>query len=299
MKIKGVIEDLKLIIVKIFEFLWSCCRFGLYFSRSIGPFHIVGANYRVLICCTCHFQSGSLCLFWLLLFAGLFSVYFPPWHKGAVVVTHLGSLVQLCCGEGGTLHTNITGVCGERSQCLSRTGLAPDYDICAFTVYTSQAPCCSARNCLEASLGYLHFPGLSCSSSGSWVLPKGADSVGPVFCALPKSEQLRWPGAWRAQSLPGEGCVLSPSPFQWLGFLGVQEAHLLRCAVSLFWGADLWLQPSWRMSTLQNPKKSWLATEPFCSLVEDASLGSPLPLSGSGCPPAACLQQGMGLSSVC
>ena len=32
-----------------------------FFSRSIGPFQcLVNANYRVLICYTCHFQSGSL-----------------------------------------------------------------------------------------------------------------------------------------------------------------------------------------------------------------------------------------------
>ena len=32
-----------------------------FFSRSIGPFQcLVSANYSVLICCTCHFQSGSL-----------------------------------------------------------------------------------------------------------------------------------------------------------------------------------------------------------------------------------------------
>ena len=31
------------------------------FSRSIGPFQcLVNVNYRFLICCTCHFQSGSL-----------------------------------------------------------------------------------------------------------------------------------------------------------------------------------------------------------------------------------------------
>ena len=35
---------------------------------------VLGHNYRVLICCTCHFQSGSLCLFWLSLSAVLFSV---------------------------------------------------------------------------------------------------------------------------------------------------------------------------------------------------------------------------------
>ena len=32
----------------------------------------------------------------------------------------------------------------------------------------------------------LHFPGLSCSGSSSLVLHKGADSVGPAFCAVPR-----------------------------------------------------------------------------------------------------------------
>ena len=56
-------------------------------------------------------------------------------------------------------------------------------------------------NCLKRALGWVHFPGLSCSGSGSWVLHKGTDSVGPASCALPRSEQLRQPGAWQAQSL--------------------------------------------------------------------------------------------------
>ena len=41
------------------------------------------------------------------------------------MVTYLGALVQLCCGEGGTLQANLTGVCGERAQCLGHTGFAP------------------------------------------------------------------------------------------------------------------------------------------------------------------------------
>ena len=40
-------------------------------------------------------------------------------------------------------------------------------------------------------LGCVHFPGLSCSGSGSRVLHKGTDLVGHAFCALPRSEQLR------------------------------------------------------------------------------------------------------------
>ena len=42
--------------------------------------------------------------------------------KGAVVDTFLGSLVQSCCEEEGTLQTNNIGIC---SQCLSYTGFAP------------------------------------------------------------------------------------------------------------------------------------------------------------------------------
>ena len=36
----------------------------------------------------------------------------------------------------------------------------------------------------EASPGCMFFPGLSHSGSGTWVVLRGADSVGPAFCAL-------------------------------------------------------------------------------------------------------------------
>ena len=107
---------------------WS----GLYFSRPIGPSYVVGANYRILIYCTCHFQGGPLCFSFF--FAGLFSVSFLPIHKAVMVVTFLGSLVQSCFREGGTLQTNNTGMC---SQCLRHTGFAPTHDVCAFPVYTA------------------------------------------------------------------------------------------------------------------------------------------------------------------
>ena len=44
---------------------------------------------------------------------------------------------------------------------------------------------------LAPALGGMYFPGLHCSGSGFWVLHKGTDSVGHLFCALPRSEQLR------------------------------------------------------------------------------------------------------------
>ena len=36
--------------------------------------------------------------------------------------------------------------------------------------------------------------------------------------------------------------------------------HHLTCAVYLLWGADFWLQPSWQMSTVQDPRKTLLTT---------------------------------------
>ena len=103
----------------------------------------------------------------------------------------LGTLVQLCFEEGGTLQTNITGMCGECSQCLRHIVFDPTHGMCAFPVYTAQALGCSVRNCLRWALSSMHFPGLSRSDSGTQVLLKGADSVRPAFCALPRSEPLR------------------------------------------------------------------------------------------------------------
>ena len=138
---------------------------------------------------------------------------FRPDTRGAKVVTYLGSLVQSCCREGGSLQASTTGMCGERLQCLGRPGFAPAQAVCAFQVCTAQAPGCSAGNCLKQALGCVHLPGLRRSGSGSRVLHWGTDSVGPVVCALPRSEQLRRPGAWPAQS-PQVRCVLSPPPSQ-------------------------------------------------------------------------------------
>ena len=47
-------------------------------------------------------------------------------------VSCLGSLVQSCCGEEGALQTNVTGLCGEHSQCSGHTGFAPALGMCTF-----------------------------------------------------------------------------------------------------------------------------------------------------------------------
>ena len=81
----------------------------------------------------------------------------------------------------------------------------------------------------------MHFPGLSRSGSGSQALHKGEDSVGPVFCALPRSEQLRRPGAWQALSSGVVGGLhLITSPVPAAQFSGCAEgAPSQVCRVSL------------------------------------------------------------------
>ena len=68
--------------------------------------------------------------------------------------TSLGSFVQLCCGEGGTLKINITGMCWECSQCMDHIGFAPAQGAYAFLVYTAQAPGCSAGELSKAGPGF-------------------------------------------------------------------------------------------------------------------------------------------------
>ena len=121
------------------------------------------------------------------------------------MVIYLGSLVQLCCREGGTLQTKITGVCEACSQCLGHTGFA--HGVC-FPVYTAQAPGCSTGELSKA---------------------------GPGLRALPRSKPLRF----RFSGSPQRhriswACVLCPSQVRaaqvtrWLG-----EHTLPRLAVHL------------------------------------------------------------------
>ena len=86
------------------------------------------------------------------------------------------------------LQTNDTGV---RSQCLSHTGSAPAHGACSLPAHTAQALGCSAGNNPRLALGCMHLPVLSHSGSDTQEVLRGADSVGPEFCALPRSEQLR------------------------------------------------------------------------------------------------------------
>ena len=129
-----------------------------------------------------HFRGSSLCLSssvcWSLqclisaLAQGgrwwtLFFFFFP------------GSLVQSRCGKGGMLQTNNTGLC---LQCLSHAGSAPAHG-------THHSGSTLLRQEPSEDGPRLHAPPPSKSLRlGSQVALRGADSVGPAFCALPRTE---------------------------------------------------------------------------------------------------------------
>ena len=97
------------------------------------------------------------------------------------MVSCLGSLVQLCCGQEGALQTNVTGLCGEHSQCSAHTGfdLLPECVLSPSTLLRLQAALQGAGPELRA----LPRPKpLRFRFSGT---PQSADSVGPAFCAFP------------------------------------------------------------------------------------------------------------------
>ena len=88
-----------------------------------------------------HFQGSSLCLTSSVCCSLQCLISALTCGAGAVVDTcFLGSLVQLCCGEGGMLQTNNTGVC---LQCLSHTGPDPAHGACSLPAHIAQALGCS------------------------------------------------------------------------------------------------------------------------------------------------------------
>ena len=114
------------------------------------------------------------------------------------MVTSLGSPVQLCCGEGGTLQTNITGLCGECSQCA---------------------------HSVSTTLGLALLKACVLSQSTLLRLQVALQGAGPALRALPRSKPLRF----RFLSTPqrhrlGWACVLCPSQ--------VQAAQATGCLVS-------------------------------------------------------------------
>ena len=124
------------------------------------------------------------------------------------MVSCLGSLVQSCCREGGALQTNVTGLCGEHSQCSGHTGFAPLMGVCSPRLYCSGSRLLSRERALRG----VDFPGLSRSDSGFRVFHKGAGSVGPAFCAF-QGGVAQAARSLRSTLSPGAACIV-PSTAQ-------------------------------------------------------------------------------------
>ena len=166
------------------------------------------------------------------------------------MVTFLGSLVQLCCGEGGTPQTNITGMCGECSHCLGHTGFVHAHGVCAFPVYTAQAPGYSAGELSKA---------------------------GPGLCALPSSKLLRFRflGSPQRHRLSW-ACVLCP--FQ------VQAAQATRCLASALSQVD---SASYHLPG-PRPSVSWVLSESTESIVSSVPCVFSAELISDCDPPGGC-----------
>ena len=189
---------------------------------------------------------------------------------------------------------------GQCSQCPGHTGFAPAHSVCAFPVYTAQAPGCSAGKLSKAGPALQALPRSKPSGSGSRVLQKAQTRLGLRFVPFP-GRSSSGDQVLGERTLPGGQCVLSPPASQPLSFLGVQWECHLGCAVCLLWGADLWLRPSWQMSTLQDPRKTWLATGSLLAVWwRVPSLGPRLPLAFRlWLPPASLPLKGDGPVNSC
>ena len=135
-------------------------------------------------------------------------------------------------GRGGTLQTRITGVCGERSQCLGHTGVAPCSHVCAFLVYTALAPGRSAGDLSKAGPGLRALP---------W-----SKLLRFRFLCTPQRQRLGWvcvlcPSQVRAARVtgclvrslsPGGGCISSPAQSQLLFPRCTTRASSQVCCVS-------------------------------------------------------------------
>ena len=150
-------------------------------------------------------------------------------------------------------------MCGECSQCLGYTGFAPTHYVCAFSVYTAQAPGCSAGELSKVG------PGLRALLRSTLLRFR--------FSGTPQRHRLCWACVLypsQVQAAQVTRCLpsaLSPGTVHLITssvpaapFLFVQWECCLSSTVCLLWKACLWLQHFQQMSTVQGPRKTWLVT---------------------------------------
>ena len=157
--------------------------------------------------------------------------------------------------------------------------------VCAFPIYTAQAPGCSIWS----------GPCVACGSSFQ-VLHKSADSVGPVFCAFPglsssSSQELdrrTLPRVRRAFSPPWSQPQFPPEPVRCTRLLLSASPAPVPARAGRVPVPRVSPRPSRQMSTIQNLRKSLVRNwRPVCSVVGDVVLGvEPAPFP-SPLPPAS------------
>ena len=133
------------------------CSSLYFFSKSIGPFQcLVNVNYRVLICCTCHFQSGY---FFFAYFGSSVCMSLPCLISALTQGGESGQLFRLTCSGvlwGGRDPANkYLWHVWKVLQHMDHTGFTP-----------AQGGVCFPG--LHCSVFRVHFPGLS--HSGFWVI---------------------------------------------------------------------------------------------------------------------------------
>ena len=186
---------------------------GLY-----APFNVVNANYRVLFCCTCHFQSSSI-----------FFVYFG-FH-----CLQISSVCNFCPDTRGQRCSFIQAhlfncAVGREEHCkqislacmgvLGVSGLHwvfPSFTVCVLSHSTLlRLQVALQGNSLKWALGCMHFPGLSHSGTGSCVPHRGLRFV--PFPGLSSSGDQ----VLGEHTVLAGWCVLSLPWSQALSFLGAR-----------------------------------------------------------------------------
>ena len=207
MKIKGVIKNLKNdnseiclgISLELLRAVWGQFSFRYFFvppyisSQGLQvPSNVASANYRVLICCTCHFQSLFFVYFGFLCLQVSSVSNFHPDTRGqrwSFIQAHLFN-----CAVGRDEHCKQISCVWSACSIWITLGLLMVCVLFWSTLLRLQVAL--QANCLRQVLHFVPFPDLPRSGSASWVLHKSTDSVGPFFSAFPRSKQLRQPGAW-------------------------------------------------------------------------------------------------------
>ena len=202
MKIKGVIKNLKiknkiqsnnikiyLGISQLLRAVWGQFSFRqfrvLAYISSQGvqaPSNIVSANYRALICCTCHFQSSSFFVYFGFLCLQVSSV--PKFHhdtrgqRRSLIEAHLFSRAV-----GREEHCKQTSLaCVGSAHSFWATLGVPPLTACVLSRSTLLGPQVTLQgNCLKQVLHCIHFPGLSPSAQILGYSPKAQTQLGTRF----------------------------------------------------------------------------------------------------------------------